>query len=192
MRLILPILTNNRSGSLSDFISFWSNIYSYDDSEKYEFIHNDILSKSDLTQLYEWKNGMKLSVSKTNSLKSKIIKKLDIINSLKAEENIDIDEFLKEFKNVSVVWKIFLLHIINPKIYPIYDQHIHRAFRFINNQSTEGINASINEKDKLNFYFVEYLPFVTRTGETDLKKMDEAFFAFGQFINIGNQKILAE
>jgi DNA primase catalytic subunit len=49
----------------------------------------------------------------------------------------------------------------------------------------------MNESVKLKFYFEEYYPFVRESKITDLKKMDEAFFAFGQFINIGNQKMLA-
>jgi DNA primase catalytic subunit len=48
----------------------------------------------------------------------------------------------------------------------------------------------MNESVKLKFYFKEYYPFVKESNIKDLKKMDEAFFAFGQFINIGNQKML--
>jgi DNA primase catalytic subunit len=60
----------------------------------------------------------------------------------------------------------------------------------MNKQASDGIKASMNEATKLKFYFEEYYPFVKQSKIKDLKKMDEAFFAFGQFINIGNQKIL--
>ena len=191
MSLIFPILTNRQSGSLQEFISFWSKLYVYDNAVLYERIHNTTLSEDDLKDLYKWKNGMKLSKAKEKSLNAKIISKIEIVNNLRAASNFDLEYFLKEFKQVSVVWKVFLLHILKPNRFPIYDQHVHRAYRFINNQSSNGIKASMNESVKLKFYFEEYYPFVRQSKITDLKEMDEAFFAFGQFINIGNQKMLA-
>jgi hypothetical protein len=191
MSLIFPILTNIQSGSLQEFISFWSKLYVYDNAVLYERIYNTTLSENDLKDLYKWKNGMKLSQPKEKSLNTKIISKIEIVNNLRAASNFDLEYFLKEFKQVSVVWKVFLLHILKPNRFPIYDQHVHRAYRFINNQSSDGIKASMNESVKLKFYFEEYYPFVRESKITDLKKMDEAFFAFGQFINIGNQKMLA-
>ena len=190
MSLIFPVLTKTQSGSLQEFISFWSKLYAYDNAVLYDKIHHKVLSEKDMKDLFQWKNGMKLSQAKEKSLKIKILKKLNIINSLRATTEIDLDYFLKEFKEVSVVWKVFLLHIISPSMYPIYDQHIHRAYRFMNNEASDGIKASMNEATKLKFYFEEYYPFVKQSKIKDLKKMDEAFFAFGQFINIGNQKIL--
>lgn len=191
MSLIFPILTNRQSGSLQEFISFWSKLYVYDNAVLYERIHNTTLSENDLKDLYKWKNGMKLSQAKEKSLNTKIISKIEIVNNLRAASNLDLEYFLKEFKQVSVVWKVFLLHILKPNRFPIYDQHVHRAYRFINNQSSDSIKASMNESVKLKFYFEEYYPFVRESKITDLKKMDETFFAFGQFINIGNQKMLA-
>ena len=190
MSLTFPILTKTQSGSLQEFISFWSKLYAYDNAALYDKIHYKVLSEKDIKDLYQWKNGMKLSQTKEKSLNTKIIKKINIINSLRATTEFDLDYFLKEFKEVSVVWKVFLLHIISPTMYPIYDQHIHRAYRFMNKEASDGIKASMNESVKLKFYFEEYYPFVKESKIKDLKKMDEAFFAFGQFINIGNQKIL--
>jgi len=190
MKLTFPLLTKTQSGSLQEFISFWSRLYAYDNAVLYNKIHHKVLSEKDIKDLYQWKNGMKLSQAKEKSLNTKILKKINIINSLRATAEIDLDYFLKEFKEVSVVWKVFLLHIISPTMYPIYDQHIHRAYRFMNKQASDGIKASMNESVKLKFYFEEYYPFVKESKIKDLKKMDEAFFAFGQFINIGNQKIL--
>ncbi len=191
VKLNLPTLTNNQSSSLQEFISFWSKLYVYDTPVLYERVHNNPLSVKDLKDLYKWKNGMKLSQAKEKSLNTKIISKIGLINGLRSAPVFDLEHFLKEFKEVSVVWKVFLLHILKPNRFPIYDQHVHRAYRFINNQSSDRIKASIKESEKFNFYFKEYYPFVVQSKILNLKKMDEAFFAFGQFINIGNQKILA-
>lgn len=192
MTLALPILYQKQSDNLTDFIAYWSQLYAYGQAEKYAKIHKNILSTEDLTALYEWKNGMKLSEAKAKSLTSKIIQRINIINDLKAAKKINMNDFLSEFKHVSAVWKLFLLHIIQPDEYPIYDQHIHRAYSFIKKQSTEGIKSTISDAKKLKFYFEEYLPFVKETGFKDLKKMDEAFFAFGQFIHIGHQKTIVD
>ena len=155
MSLTFPVLTKTQSGSLKEFISFWSRLYAYDNAVLYDKIHHKTLSEKDIKDLYQWKNGMKLSQAKDKSLDTKIIKKINIINSLRATTEIDLDYFLKEFKEVSVVWKVFLLHIISPSIYPIYDQHIHRAYRFMHNEASDGIKASMNEGPKLKFYIEE-------------------------------------
>ena len=129
---------------------------------------------------------MKLSVLKQKSLDTKIKAKLTIINIFKKSDNIDIEAFKKEFKKVSAVWEIFLLHIIKPNKYPIYDQHIHRTFLFIHNEDWSNIQNTKNDKVKEKFYFERYLPFIEAQNIKDLKKLDEAFFAFGQFLNTRN------
>ena len=40
------------------------------------------------------------------------------------------------------------------------------------------------------FYFDSYLPFIQRSNIKDLKQLDEAFFAFGQFLNTRNYATL--
>jgi hypothetical protein len=119
-------------------------------------------------------------------LDTKIKSKLTTINTFKKSDSIDEEAFKIEFKKVSAVWKIFLLHIIKPNKYPIYDQHIHRAFLFIHNEDWNYIANTISDKAKEQFYFESYLPFIEDHNIKDLKKLDEAFFAFGQFINTKN------
>jgi len=186
----LPILTNKSSSKLDEFINFWSQLYKYDNSELYNVIHNKTLTELDLVKLYTWKNAMNLAATKRKSLDTKIISKLAMINKLRNSKEIDIEVFLVDFKNVSFVWKIFLLHIIKPNIYPIYDQHVHRCYLYIQNNDYSNIKPTMNDQKKINFYFNEYLPFVQGLKINNLKKMDEAFFAFGQFLNINNQKKL--
>lgn len=186
--MILTTFHKNNSNDLLDFIIFWSKQYSFANEDVYrnsiskkEFTHTDIQN------LYVWKNGMKLSELKQKSLDGKIKSKLSIINDFKSNDGIDLEVFNKEFKNLSAVWKIFLLHIIKPTRYPIYDQHIHRTFVFIHNEDWSNIsNDTITNKDKESFYFDRYLPFIQRSNVTDLKQLDEAFFAFGQFLNTRN------
>ena len=114
---------------------------------------------------------------------SKITARLDRINTYKKSDSIN----LEEFKDISAVWRIFLLHIIKPNLYPIYDQHIHRAFNFIHDEKWFEISNTIPDKKKLEFYFNEYLPFVQKLNYPNLKALDEAFFAFGQYLKTRKQ-----
>jgi hypothetical protein len=188
--LLLPKLKIESSYGIQDFINHWKQLYAYDNPELYNSINNDKLSKQDLLDLYVWKNGMKLSNAKLKSFNTKLLPKLELINKMRQHKEIDLKLFNVEFESVSAVWKVFLLHIIKPNYYPIYDQHIHRAYNFINGNDFSGISSTMYDKKKLTFYFNEYLPFVRRMNVANLKEMDEAFFAFGQFLNIGNQNIL--
>ncbi|MFD2915835.1 hypothetical protein [Psychroserpens luteus] len=190
----LVTLVNTKNDNLNNFINSWSKLYSFSNEAIYsKSIVKETLTKTDIQNLYKWKNGMKLSVLKQKSLDTKIKVKLTIINTFKKSDSIDIEAFKIEFKKVSAVWKIFLLHIIKPNKYPIYDQHIHRTFLFIHNEDCSNIsNTSISNKAKEQFYFERYLPFIESQNIKDLKKLDEAFFAFGQFLNTRNYSTLLQ
>ncbi|GJM64939.1 hypothetical protein [Persicobacter diffluens] len=185
----LPILTTE-SVELKEFIHFWSKFYNY--PPDLERLYKDRIDKSsfdadDLLQLYVWKNGMRLSGLKLKSLQEKIISQLEVINEFKSKDSIDLDEFQSQFGNVSAVWKIFLLHIIKPKKFPIYDQHINRAYNFIHGLPYGNISAAtMSDRNKEDFYFNTYLEFIgsldLEHADFDLKELDEAFFSFGQFL----------
>jgi hypothetical protein len=187
MKLKCPILQSIESYSIELFIDFWSTQYYYPKNEHFykDNICKEIFTKKDVVDLYTWKNGMNLSANKQESLENKILSKLDIINDFKNHGLPTLDFFLDEFKEVSFVWKIFLLHIIKPKTYPIYDQHIHRAFKYLMSE-----NDIIQQARELEFYFKFYLPFIENEQIKEIKKMDEAFFAFGQFLNTKNYQSL--
>jgi hypothetical protein len=189
----LIILQKNPCDSIDDFISHWRQLYNYGDDTKYsKNIDKNQFTPTDLEELFHWKNGMTLKGSggKEKSLNEKIINRIEIINQYKTVNSVDLLKFNKDFSNLSAVWRIFLLHIIKPKKFPIYDQHIHRSFNFIHNLEWQSINNTISDKKKLDFYYSIYLPYIENSGLSDLKALDEAFFAFGQFLNTRNQKLL--
>ncbi len=180
---------------MTEFISHWKKLYSYFDDNRYrQNISNTEFSSNNLEELFHWKNGMTLKGSggKEKSLNEKILKRIELINEYKSLNTLDLEKFNIDFSNLSAVWRIFLLHILKPKQFPIYDQHIHRTYNFIHNLDWQSISNTISDKKKLEFYYSTYLPFVQTLGAVDLKEMDEAFFAFGQFLNTRNQKYLLE
>lgn len=186
----LPILINKQT-DFKSFIDYWEKLYSYKNEYLYdEIINKNVFLEDDLFKLFTWKNGMELSTLKTNSLKKNIILKLEIINNQKKSKQLDLSLFLNEFQTVSFVWKIFLLHIIRPQEYPIYDQHINRAYNYIHAKGYRNISNTISDRKKSDFYFNEFLPFVNSIERTNMRKIDRALFSFGQFINTKNQIVL--
>jgi len=186
------ILERKKINDVDEFVRFWSELYSYKNEPLYA---NNIASKkfrkNEVRDLFVWKNGMKLSHLKEKSLESKILNKIDKINDFKTVEDFDLNKFRVYFDNVSSVWKIFLLHIINPNKFPIYDQHVHRAYNYLKEENWQGVSSKISPKIKESFYFNEYLSFILDNGIKDLKKFDEAMFSFGQFLNTNyNFKLL--
>lgn len=189
----LFILQKQSCSSMTDFISHWRTLYNYLDDGKYKYNIDLVEFKpTNLIELYHWKNGMtvKGSGGKEKSLQEKILNRIVLINQYKKLSRIDLDKFKKDFGDVSAVWRIFLLHTIKPKVYPIYDQHIHRTYNFIHNIEWQSITNTISDKKKLDFYFNTYLPYIQNLDINDFKALDEAFFAFGQFLNTRNQKYL--
>lgn len=193
MTLTLPIICLKNETDLKLFIEFWSKLYYY--PKEYLYL-NSIYKKhyevNDIHNLYVWKNGMELSNKKKYSLDSKVKSKIKTINDYKINEDWSIEDFQNEFGDLSAVWKIFLLHIIKPKVYPIYDQHINRTYNYIHKLPYTDISANMSNKDKEYFYFNTYLNFIKEQSDLNLKKFDEAFFAFGKFINTNNNIILFE
>lgn len=190
MPTAFPILELKKQTDITSFIDFWSKLYFYPLENLYnETIIKKTYKDDDIQRLFIWKNGMKLSIKKQNSLDDKIVSKLILINLYKENNDWSIEDFQNEFSDLSAVWKIFLLHIISPDNYPIYDQHINRAYNYIHGLPYSEISASMPNKKKELFYFKTYLGFLKDLEDVNLKKFDEAFFAFGKFINTNNNII---
>lgn len=181
----LQILSISHTSDWKSFLDFWSSMYFY----KLEDVYNSRISKKvfeeeDLLKFYIWKNGSILSKPKQKSLETKIIANLNHINEAKLNKNYSFNDHMEKYKDISAVWSIFLLHLIHPNKFPIYDQHIHRAFVFINGiDDYRKIDEKMKDKRKFSFYSETYLPFIKENlKDFDIKKIDEAFFAFGQFL----------
>jgi hypothetical protein len=186
------IITQQKTQNLAEFIAFWSQLYDKKSDKEYnKNINKDRFSEDDIMTLFEWKNQMKLSSLKKKSLNENVIKKISKINEYKSKIIIDkinfLNEFLDEFSSVSAVWRIFLLHIIKPDTYPIYDQHVHRAYNIVHELPFDKINSEIKDSEKIDFYKKEYYPFISNLrNKYELKEIDEALVSFGQFFSKNN------
>ena len=169
-----------------EFTEKWSGTYSYKLEPKYK---NNIKAGFDsdfsLLELMRWKNGTGDNIAKNKSvLVDYFIRERESLKTLK--NNFDLTEFEKKFKpdKKSSIWTIFILHIMNPDKYPIFDQHAYRSFNFF---QTGDIKELPSEKYKeiYRIYKEEYSPWFNELKaeyELDPRKIDQSLFSFGQVL----------
>jgi hypothetical protein len=166
--------------SFEEFVSYWSRFYIYPLDYLYtERIAKKQFTSDDVTKLFIWKNARVFSQRKQLTL-DKINSKLGIVNELK--RNFSLDTFSEEFVDISAIWKLYLLHIIVPQRFPIFDQHVCRAYNFVVQNEIKEIPSANSSKEGL--YFESYVPFFNDVASEDIsrKKMDEALWTFGKFL----------
>jgi hypothetical protein len=201
VNLIYPVLIPTTSARFEEFISFWESLYSYSpkhpQGNKLYFgnIDKKEFTTDELEELFIWKNGMNLS-GKKRELVGEILKRVEFINDLKTSNSEEIALHVSDLISKDGIWQIYLLHIIKPDFYPIFDQHTYRAYQYIKT----GVIREISELVRINnFYIHTYLPFIHEKLETtftieerknEIRKMDRALFAFGKFLKSSYVQLL--
>lgn len=180
---MFPTIQLNLFENANSFVKCWSRLYSYPNYELYKaIVTKPTLATGDLRLLFEWKNGMNLSSKKETSFINQVLQHEKLVDELKSE--FKYEKFENTFGTMPAIWQIFLLHIIQPCEYPIFDQHVYRAFRFIQNQDEKELPAT--RQAKLNVFYSKYLPFFLDmkdlTNENDHFEIDKALWAFGRII----------
>lgn len=171
--------------NLNAFVKMWSPLYSYSNEMKYdEHISKGLEEKESFIELFKWKNGTG-DVIYEKKLESvlKYWEKVEVLKRLK--NHFDWELFEREFEpqKSSTIWKLFLLHIMNPSEFPIFDQHVYRSFQFFRKGVIEEIPTY--SKTKYQLYKTEYFDWFNQL-KNDFnevpKQMDESFFSFGQML----------
>ena len=121
--------------------------------------------------LYEWKNGGKISAAKTESIKKNYPAEL-----LKNAE----ERYLSPKCDGGPIWNTFYLQVLELGKWPIFDQHTHRAMRYIKSGSIEELPSA--KSKVLDVYREEYLPFFDEFPFEDNRRVDKALFSFGRFL----------
>jgi hypothetical protein len=179
---MFPSFQINFLGHSAAFIDSWEKLYNYGNGDAYtSAIAKTSFNYDDLVQLYVWKNGMTLSAEKSASFEKYIASQIDVINKLKQSFHRDL--FDQHFGSLRAVWRIFLLHIINAD-YPIFDQHVYRAFAYI--QHAEKRQLPSSQSKCMDIYDKEFIPFIWDLKELSpnhsLTQIDHALWAFGKFL----------
>jgi hypothetical protein len=177
------VLQLNVSENANDFVRCWSSLYNYPEYELYKStVTKPDISKKDLRKLFAWKNSMVLSSKKENSFLSQVLQHEELINELKKE--FSQKKFDKVFGKMSAVWQIFLLHIMYPYEYPIFDRYVYRAYKCIQNLDEKGLPSK--QSEKLKIFHEEYRPFfksmIMSADEFDQFAVDKALWTFGKMI----------
>ena len=167
------------------FIDTWSSLYNYSLKKKYNTHIDSVLeNKISFIELFKWKNGTGDVISKS---KMKVVEgfytKIDILKSLKKEFSWELFEDSFQPSKNSSIWKIFLLHLVKPNSFPIYDQHVFRFYSFYSKGEIEEISSNHNVvystyKSDYRRWFNDY----SKEHRLNPKLMDESFFTFGQML----------
>ena len=139
------------------------------------------LTDSRINDWFRWKNGTPLSEAKQESVNRNFLLRRGELIGL---EDRSAEILLSKFSEGGAIWRIFWLHCWQPTRFPIYDQHVHRAMRFIQTGEPEEIPSGDNRK--IRAYLEEYLPFHASFAGLPQRAVDKALWAFGMFINENN------
>jgi hypothetical protein len=157
---------------LPRFMDHWSSKYKYKSDEKYTDNIGSPLTEESLRQLFEWKNGIEKIAGR---------KLLSIAENYTTSFNGDpVTRYLDHKQSGSAIWNIFYLHCLSPREWPIFDQHVFRAMRYMKTGKVEEIPGT--SKRKYETYQQEYIPFFKAFGGMEQRKIDMALFAFGKFL----------
>lgn len=175
-QVIWPIL-NFRSATPEEFVSFWERLYSGYDEDFYAENIDQPLTGERIEKWFQWKNGRHLSANKSKSIR----------RYRNPEEKFELDAdptTLRAFisRPGGVIWRIFWLHLQHPKIFPIYDQHVHRAMAFLLKRPDREIPN--HDPTKIKTYIEVYRPFMEQFNGCDQRKVDRALWTFGRFLSL--------
>jgi len=170
--------------SLQKFIEFWSQFYNDsqnpDEEFYYRYISKEGFLKADaLDKLWLWKMGkyyFKVFQKQINLIKEK---KEDILKFRKSNSDQRVlYDFSKRFFPFGLIYQIFLMHICKPEEYPIFDQHVFRAFTFIIKK--EIVDKPKNPEDY--WRYREFVLKVSKERKISLRDIDKGLMAFGKFL----------
>jgi len=173
--------------SSTEFFDFWRRVYGDDKKERlYSDNIRHELTEQRILDLFEWKNGSRLSKRKGASVRRNFVERRRELDQLQPDQKVE--DLLAHFPEGGVIFRIFWLHCWRPDRFPIYDQHVHRAMAFILNGQQEEIPAA--DAPKIASYIQRYMPFHATFDSIDIpsvdraldRTVDKALWAFGKFL----------
>jgi len=190
--------------SVTTFIRYWSQFHrdgpkklGTDNTIDYETELNlgAKLSRENIKNLLRWKaprhlTHVTLSGKNCGQSNAKVARVLAKQISLNRFRNGEIGESamrdsLDKIFPTGIVYRVFVLHICKPLVFPIADQHVFRAFRYHTNRD---LSDSWEKYDRYKEYFfslASHLPTHKCPSKQlqELKMLDSALMMFGQFLD---------
>lgn len=168
----------------AQFVGFWSLRYRDPREDLYDQNIGQGLTEQRILDLYRWKNGGPLSSLKRESVLRNFVARRGELEQFHPDQ--EASDLLGLFADGGAIWRIFWLHCLQPRQFPIYDQHVHRAMEFIQTGAPEEIPA--RDPEKIDSYIRRYLPFYATFDGIDSqpRSVDKALLAFGKFLKEAN------
>lgn len=163
----------------SAFIDFWAARYTGYDEAFYQANIGKELTEVRILEWFTWKNGTPLSEAKRKSVLKNFVSRRGELDCVRPDETAA--DLLSRFREGGAIWRIFWLHCWQPSRFPIYDQHVHRAMRFIQAGVLEEIPG--NDPQKIRSYLDSYMLFHAQFDGMGFRLVDRALWAFGKFLN---------
>lgn len=171
-----PILACSPSDE-KGFIRFWAEQY-LDKNELMYQRNIGRLTPTAVRELFLWKNGGRLTGKMERSVKQNYVARLPQLKRLPLD--LDPGQFFQTFSRGGAIWRVFFLHIWQPRKYPIFDQHVYRAMCFLKTSKLAEIPPQ--DGKKLSIYINEYLPFFGSFAHRRDRRVDKALWSFGRFL----------
>jgi len=179
--------------SAQEFVEFWQQFYQSKISDGVYQANLNLrgdLSEENISLLWRWKNeryGLPLiEATKT------ILSDINAFRRLSHVEGPEERDFWQKAFRVSpwIVWQVFLFHMARPQDYPVFDQHVMRAFGAL----TRGYIYRMPKETRLpclkyeNFcssysgYRSLFFRMVSEASSPEPKSVDRALWAFGRHL----------
>jgi len=175
-----PVLSWAITGK-NRFVDFWAGTYHDPREETYANCIGD-LGMMAVKSLYAWKRGhgrfRDIPERQRGSIERNFLKRLPELRRL--HRNCGPRDFLDRFSEGGAIYRIFLLHIWQPRKYPMYDQNVHRAMHFIKHGEPGELPKT--HKARVQTYVERYLPFHNSFPTRRNREVDKALFSLGQFL----------
>jgi hypothetical protein len=162
-----------------EFVEFWSGEYQYPNQRLYDENIGQSLTAERVWKLFAWKNGTGETIApkKRRSIEKNYIAELGRVPTLSCID--DGRSYLISLQG-GAIWGIFWLHLINHKLFPIFDQNTYRSMAAM--MAYEAREIPHDNPSKINAYFTQYIPFLRKFNAIDERSLDKALFAFGQVL----------
>lgn len=177
------------ASSWLEFVQAWKEQYNYTSKNPaYDlYILNRqqpfIFEAKHIRELYQWKNDMgdKFTEKKERTVEY-IIANLPAVQQLST--TWDDEVFRVTFKKIGAVWQIFLMHIIQPDCFSIFDQHVYRASTHLKTGKGLELNEINTTQRKIALYasYQNFYNSIRLDSGCHFRDLDKALWAFGKYI----------
>jgi hypothetical protein len=92
---------------------------------------------------------------------------------------------LQDKKGFGFIWSIFVLHCFYPKIYPLFDQHVYRAYKFLVSDGKEITKFAPDDWNEYMNYKVFFSNILSNIN-IHYSQLDRALWAYGKHLKQGS------